>query len=147
MLKRVFIIVYFVIVISGCNSNSITVSESALKISENVSILSVNFEWTKQSGCSGISPPIIVSNIPQETKYLRVKMVDLDFLVYNHGGGEVSYNGSTTIKEGALVSYYGPCPPHGVTHEYEITVQALSADKQIVIGHGKAVRKYQGGLM
>jgi phosphatidylethanolamine-binding protein (PEBP) family uncharacterized protein len=68
-------------------------------------------------------------------------MTDLA-IAYYHGGGEISYNGSTTIKEGMLASYFGPCPPHGVTHEYEITVQALSADKQIMLGQGKAVRKY-----
>jgi phosphatidylethanolamine-binding protein (PEBP) family uncharacterized protein len=68
-------------------------------------------------------------------------MLDLSMLTFDHGGGEVSYDGSTITKEGALESYIGPCPP-GVTHSYQFTVQALGADKKCILGHGAAVRKF-----
>jgi phosphatidylethanolamine-binding protein (PEBP) family uncharacterized protein len=132
VLIRISSIVCLLIAIWACDSP---------KVAENASTLAVDFEWTEKSGCSSISPPITVTNIPQETKYLRVVMVDLDYVVYNHGGGDISYNGSAIIKEGALKSYAGPCPPD-VVHSYKITVQALSADKKLILGHGYAVRKY-----
>ena len=130
-----FVIVFILITACACNST---------KVADNASKLVIDFEWTKKSACSSISPPITVTNIPQETKYLRVMMVDLNYLVYDHGGGEVAYNGSRIIMEGALESYAGPCPP-GETHSYQITVQALSADKKLILGHGYAVKKYPGG--
>jgi phosphatidylethanolamine-binding protein (PEBP) family uncharacterized protein len=137
MLIRTFLVVCTLIAVCACNSPRVT---------DNATTLPIAFEWTEKSGCSNISPSITVTNIPQETKYLRVIMVDLDMPAYNHGGGEVYYNGSATtiIKEGALESYAGPCPPIG-THSYEITVQALSADKKLILGHGKAVRKFPEG--
>jgi phosphatidylethanolamine-binding protein (PEBP) family uncharacterized protein len=132
MLIRIVVIACILMAVCACDST---------KIADNASTLIVDFEWTKNSGCSDTSPPISVTNIPPGTKYLRVMMVDLDYMVYDHGGGEVSYNGSAIIMEGALKPYAGPCPP-GVTHSYQITVQALSADKKLILGHGKAVRKY-----
>lgn len=134
MFKRTLIFAFCLIALYGCDST---------KVSENASELDVGFEWTKTSGCSNISPEIHIMNIPQETKFLRLMVVDLDMSTYDHGGGEVPYDGSTTISEGSLKSYAGPCPPPGVEHSYEITVQALNADKKLVLGHGKAIRKYK----
>lgn len=134
MIKRTLIMAIGVIAFYGCNST---------KISEDASPLNVSFEWTKKSACSTTSPLILVTNIPKETKFLKVEMVDLDMPTYDHGGGEVSYDGSNTIKEGALKTYAGPCPPPGVEHSYEITVKALSADKKLILGHGKAIRKFK----
>jgi len=113
------------------------------EVPKNAITLDVNFEWTKESRCSNVSPPITVNNIPEETKYLRVKMVDLDLSRMDHGGSEVPYTGLKTINEGAILPFLGPCPSE--THSYEITVQALSADKKFILGHGKAVRKYPAG--
>lgn len=126
---RFFYIVCVFILVSGCTE----VPDNAIK-------LDVNFEWTKESPCSNVSPPITVNNIPEETKYLRVSMVDLDLFRMDHGGCEVPYTGLKTISEGAILPFLGPCPSE--THSYEITVQALSADKKLILGHGKAVRKY-----
>jgi phosphatidylethanolamine-binding protein (PEBP) family uncharacterized protein len=134
MIKRIIVILLCTYAIYGCNSP---------KVSENASGLDVNFEWTKASACSNISPEIIVTNIPSETKFLKVEMVDLDLTTYDHGGGEVAHDGSNTISEGALKSYAGPCPPTGVEHSYEITVQALNANKKIILGQGKAVRTFK----
>ena len=129
---RIFYIVCVSILVSGCTE----VPDNAIK-------LDVNFVWTKESPCSNFSPPITVNNIPEETKYLRVGMVDLDLFRMDHGGSEVPYTGLKTISEGAILPFLGPCPSE--THSYEITVQALSADKKLILGHGKAVRKYPAG--
>jgi phosphatidylethanolamine-binding protein (PEBP) family uncharacterized protein len=137
MIKRTMCISYMalcIFAVYGCN---------ATKVSENASALDVSFEWTKKSVCSNISPTIIVDNIPKETKYLQVEVVDLNMKSYDHGGGEVTYDGLNTIKEGALKSFDGPCPPPRTEHSYEITVKALSADKKLILGHGKAIRKYK----
>jgi phosphatidylethanolamine-binding protein (PEBP) family uncharacterized protein len=134
MIKRTIIIVLCTFAIYGCNSS---------KVSENASVLNVSFEWTKASACSNISPPITVKNIPPETKFLKVEMVDLDLKTYDHGGGEVAHDGSNIMSKGALKSYAGPCPPVGVEHSYEITVQALNANKKLILGQGKAVRKFK----
>lgn len=134
MKKGALIVALCIFAIYGCNST---------EVSENASELIVNFEWTETSACSSISPAILITNIPQETKFLKAEMVDLDLPTYDHGGGEVAYDGSNTIKEGALKSYAGPCPPPGVEHSYEITVQALSADKKLILGIGKTIRKFK----
>ncbi|MEW6603035.1 MAG: hypothetical protein AB1499_18840 [Nitrospirota bacterium] len=133
-MKRTIIIALCTFAFFSCNST---------KVSENSSSLDIQFAWAKTSVCSNVSPEIIVENIPVDTKFLIVKMVDLDMPSYDHGGGEVAYIGSSTISEGALGSYAGPCPPPGVEHSYEITVQALSADKKLILGQGKAVRKFK----
>jgi len=128
---RLFFIVCVFILVSGCTE----------EVPDNAVTLDVNFEWTKESYCSNFSPPITVTNIPEETKYLRVSMVDLNLFRMDHGGCEVPYTGTNTIGEGAILPFLGPCPegPHSF---YEITVQALSADKKLILGHGKAVRRY-----
>ena len=59
---------------------------------------------------------------------------------FDHGGGEVEYKGSGKIAENALDGYVGPCPP--AVHRYQITVQALNDKKELVLGRGKAVRKW-----
>lgn len=120
------------LLIAGCTS---------LPAAENAANLSVDVSWTADSRCSRTSPPIKVGNIPAGTKYLKVRMVDLNLPSYNHGGGEVEYSGNGTISEGALKSFKGPCPP-GETHNYEITVQAINADKSLMLGQGKTTRPY-----
>ena len=131
-MTRLFFIICVFILVSGCT-----------EVPDNAVTLDVNFEWTKKSPCSNVSPPITVTNIPEETKYLRVSMVDLDLFRMDHGGGEVPYTGLKTISEGAILPFLGPCPTE--QNSYEITVQALSADKKLILGHGKAVRKYPAG--
>ncbi len=134
MIKRRLAIVLCIFSIYGCNST---------KVAENAELLDVNFEWTKVSVCSSISPAILITNIPQETKFLKVEMVDLDMPMYDHGGGEVVYAGSDIISEGSLKSYSGPCPPAGVEHSYEITVPPLNPAKKLILGQGKKMKKFK----
>ena len=108
---------------------------------ENIAELGVSFNWTKQSQCTKISPPIHLTNIPPGTKYLKVTMPDLNAPRFNHGGGEIRFKGKETIKEGALETYQGPCPFGGKTHSYEIAVLALGSGKKI-LGQGKAVKEF-----
>jgi phosphatidylethanolamine-binding protein (PEBP) family uncharacterized protein len=90
---------------------------------------------------SAASPEMKLSNIPDGTVELKVKMFDRDYPSANHGGGTVQYTGQSVIPRYALKNYYGPNPPSGVTHRYEITVEAIDAGGN-VIGVGKATRKY-----
>ncbi len=108
------------------------------KYAASVSPLKVDFAFDG-GGCltSGPSPEIHVVGVPTGTKQLKARMVDLDSVGYNHGGGSIVYAGGNRIPAGALSSYKGPCPPAGQSHTYEITVQALDA-QGVVIGEGKA---------
>jgi len=126
-----FISLLVIALLSACSS--VPVAKDAAK-------LDVSIEWTDKSGCSLTSPPIHIKNAPKETKFIDIYMVDLDFTSFRHGGGVVAYDGSGLIKEGALNSYKGPCPQG--THRYEFTVDALNADKSLIIGQGKTVKKY-----
>lgn len=131
MIKKTFMLIFVTSLLSGCFAT----------LDKNASKLNVAFEWTEKSRCSSISPPISVTNIPDSTKFLSVRMVDLNVPSYNHGGGEIAYTGSSSIQEGALKSFNGPCPPGGA-HRYEITVQALNADKKVIVGQGSAIRQF-----
>jgi len=111
------------------------------KAADNAPALAIDFAWTEKSRCASVSPPITVRNVPQETRYLKITMSDLDFPLYDHGGGEVAYEGSALIPEGALQAYAGPCPPDA-PHSYEFTVQALGADKKQVLAQARATRKF-----
>jgi phosphatidylethanolamine-binding protein (PEBP) family uncharacterized protein len=105
--------------------------------------LDVSFEWPTKSGCSDVSPAMSVGNIPASTKFLEIKLKDLDKPGFDHGGGVVSFAGSGEIPAGAIPRRYytGPCPPFG-SHTYEISVSALGDDRSKVLGNGSATRKY-----
>lgn len=110
-------------------------------VAENAATLGVDFSWSKKSGCSPVSPVIRVTDVPPDTAFLSVKMVDLNKPSYPHGGGEVAYTGDGVIPEGALGKYAGPCPPIG-QHTYRFTVQALNAEKDLVLGTGESERLF-----
>lgn len=88
----------------------------------------IAFGWDGIERCSSTPPEIAVLNVPDGTASFEVKMVDLDFTAYNHGGGTAPNTGDGSIVEGdyETSNYRGPCPP-GTTHTYEFTVQALDA--------------------
>lgn len=117
--------------IAGCKT---------IPVAENVTKLEVQVAWTAKSGCSRMSPPITIKGIPPNTKFIEVLMVDLDLTTFNHGGGEVEYKGQSSIDEGALKYFNGPCPP--TPHRYQFTVKAINADKSAVVGVGEVVKRY-----
>jgi hypothetical protein len=104
------------------------------KVSPNAVNFEVNTNWTATSRCSSTSPEIKVTSIPPSTEKLKVSLVDLNMMSYNHGGGTFMYDGSNIIPLGALNSFNGPCPPSG-QHEYRITVKAVDSSG-MTIGFG-----------
>ena len=126
-----------------CMLIALTATLMAVEARENISVkrLSVSFSFSKTKRGSRVSPEIRVGNIPDDTKYLKVRMVDLDKPTYNHGGGKVKYRGSGTIPAGALKSWRGPNPPGDSVHSYQFTVKSINSKGQVT-GIGKAVRKF-----
>ena len=101
--------------------------------------LTVNYEWKISHKCGKKSPEITISGIPSGSTQLDIKMVDLDYKSYDHGGGslknEEEFPEIFKITEGGLNrGYDGPCPPnfnsHG--HDYEITVIAKDKGNQVL---------------
>jgi phosphatidylethanolamine-binding protein (PEBP) family uncharacterized protein len=96
--------------------------------------LNVDFKWMLKHQCSKSSPELKVENIPKGTVEMRIQMIDLDRRTNPHGGGylknEAGFPSTSTIAEGALQSYTGPCPPNfsSFGHDYEFFVVAV--DKQ-----------------
>lgn len=90
------------------------------------SAMSMSFSWGPTKKCfDAKSPPISLSAVPAGTKTLKFKMVDLNAISFNHGGGKVAYSGKNKLPYGAF-RYKGPCPP--AKHLYQITVDALDAN-------------------
>ena len=94
------------------------------------------------------SPGFKVSSVPAGTAELALTMVDLD-------DGKVHWlqvgipAASTDLKPHALAAgareilndigeatYDGPCPPHGATHKYQITLYALPGPASASLGSG-----------
>ena len=91
----------------------------------------IEFTWDPdmQRCFSKESPEINLFNVPEGTTQLRVKMVDRDATSYPHGGGKLDYNGESSIPQGALKKWKGPCPPSG-SHTYEFIVDARAGKKK-----------------
>lgn len=109
--------------------------------------LSIDWKWKLAHQCSASSPAIKVEGIPAGVTVLEVALVDHDARGFNHGGGSVAHDGkatSTTIPEGALKSYTGPCPPNfpSFGHEYEFTVAAIGSDGKSELARGSAVKNF-----
>lgn len=109
---------------------------------DNYQQMNVSFSFDT-TGCAlnSPNPEINVENVPTGTVFFQVSMKDLDVKSFDHGGGIVENTGDGKIKKGSLQKYNGPCPPSG-SHTYEFTVKALNADKTLILGEGKARRKY-----
>lgn len=92
--------------------------------------MGLNFSWAGVSSCSSSPPAFTLSGVPRGTSQLAFNMVDLQNQSYSHGGGTIAHQGSK-VPAGSF-SYRGPCPPEGVHHEYQWTVQALDANGKIM---------------
>jgi phosphatidylethanolamine-binding protein (PEBP) family uncharacterized protein len=127
------VITLIIVLAFGCanNQNKIEIPKDAAKIV-------VEFSWEGIAACTHDSPEIRVTNIPDGTEVLDVKLTNLGVPEWNQGGGQVKYDGSEFIPAGALkIGYNGPCPPPGQTYKYEFSVVAMDAENS-VIGFGKA---------
>lgn len=104
------------------------ISAATLIVSSNAyaADMGVAFEWGPTKQCfDSKSPPIKLSNVPQGTAKLLIKMIDQNASSFDHGGGSVAFKGQAQLPYGAF-KYKGPCPPSG-THFYKITVNAVDA--------------------
>ncbi|MEZ5811207.1 MAG: phospholipid-binding protein [Rhizobiaceae bacterium] len=92
--------------------------------------MSMSFKWGPTKNCNDSkSPPITVKNVPDGTRKLKFKMVDLNKPTFNHGGGTVTWKGNGDLPYGAF-RYKGPCPPS--PHTYEISVIALGSGNKVL---------------
>ena len=110
--------------------------------------LTVNYEWKTSHKCGKKSPEITISGIPPGSTQLNIKMVDLDFRGWDHGGGyfknDDGFPETHLIAEGGLNrGFDGPCPPNfsAQGHDYEITVIAKDKGNQ-VLGKGSVVKTF-----
>jgi phosphatidylethanolamine-binding protein (PEBP) family uncharacterized protein len=109
---------------------------------ENPMQMAVSFNWNDTKSCSSTSPEINIENVPGNTRFVDIRLIDLDAPAFNHGGSVVGYDGSGLIKKGALSNYTGPCPPSGTSHRYQFTVRALNADKTLILGTGMSTATF-----
>jgi len=119
-----------------------------LTVNAAASDFSISFEWGNIPLCTSGSPntvdnpKIVLSNVPEGTKYIQFVMTDLDVPSYDHGGGMVAYTGQKTIDPGAF-KYESPCPPNG-SHRYEWTATAKKKKGFFggSLGKAKSAKKY-----
>ncbi len=104
--------------------------------------MSLGFRWGPTGQCfDPNSPPITLADVPDGTVKLRFRMTDLDATGFNHGGGEVAFDGQETLGYGAF-HYKGPCPPDpSRPHHYELSMQALDAGGK-VLASARAERRF-----
>ena len=117
---------------------ALVVSVGCSKVSPEAVELKVDFTWEGFNPCGvGSHPEIRISEIPDETKYLVVKLTDHGL---SHGKQVLSYEGSGIIKKGALDRIESPCPI-GAPGRYKYKINALNEDK-VIIGTGSKERHY-----
>lgn len=85
------------------------------------------------------SPGLAFSHVPAHTAELALAMVDLDvskihWLVLGipasaHGltAHQLPQGAREALNDFGSAAYSGPCPPHGTTHRYRLTLYALRA--------------------
>ena len=108
----------------------------------------ISFEWGDIPLCTSgnpntvENPRFVLSNVPEKTKFISFKLIDLDSPNYDHGGGKIEYTGNNVIEPGVF-KYKSPCPPSG-SHRYEWTAYAKESDGFFSgsIGSAKAMIKY-----
>jgi hypothetical protein len=89
-------------------------------------------QFTSHNLCTlGISPEIKLYDVPSGVATYRVQMTLISALFAPPWQADVAANG-TTIPEGALAGYEGPCPPERQTFSYRFEVMALGNDGQPV---------------
>lgn len=134
-MKKVSLLVALVALIvlaTGCAKN-----QNQIKIPTDAAKMDVAFSWEGIQTCAHESPEIRVSNIPDGTAELQVKLKNVNVPEWNQGGGNVKNDGSGIIPAGSLnLGYNGPCPAGG-RNTYEFTVMAVDAEG-VIIGFGKA---------
>lgn len=121
---------------------------AATTISSHAQAFSVSFDWSGLKRCTTgrpntvQSPPFRIRNIPNGTRSIVFKMVDLNVPRYNHGGGTVNVSRSGQLPRGAF-RYKSPCPPSGRhTYEWTATAKDGAGGRGRTLGVAKARRAY-----
>jgi len=99
--------------------------------------MAVDFDFAAKHKCQGVSPRIQLGNVPAGATTYDVSMTDLDVPSFRHWTQRLPARGAI-IPEGAGSGYYGPCPPAGATHRYQIEVTARDGQGQ-AIGRGDTI--------
>jgi len=104
--------------------------------------IGVSFSFQKENMCFGASPQIMLTNLPPETKGVKVSFRDLDHPGADHGGGDLKNFNSTIIPSGALKQYQGPCPPMNDHRRYHYVCKVEALDVSgAVIAFGQGMRE------
>jgi hypothetical protein len=128
MIKNiVYVFLVALVVLAGCS-----------KVSPDAVELGVDFTWEGFSPCGvGSHPEIRISGIPDETKFLVVKLTDHGL---SHGKQMLSYDGTGAIKKKALDKIESPCPM-GDPGQYKYKIEALN-ENNVIIGAGSRLRYF-----
>jgi phosphatidylethanolamine-binding protein (PEBP) family uncharacterized protein len=107
-----------------------------------------SFQWGDIPLCTSGQPNIVdnprfrLFAVPEGTKYIYFRMVDLDVPNYDHGGGWVKHDGSPFTEPGAF-QYKSPCPPSGVhNYQWQIFADTNSIGSDGYLAVAKTEKKY-----
>jgi hypothetical protein len=91
-------------------------------------VLGISGKFSSKNLCSlGVSPALMLSQLPVGTAIYRVRMTDVSVLMGARWQGEVPARGAA-IPEGALAELPLPCPAEKQTLTFRLEVMALTAD-------------------
>jgi len=117
--------------------------------------ITLSFDWGDIRLCtSGIpnsvsNPIFTISSIPENAKWAKFSLTDLNVPGYPHGGGWVELQGSTsidtdgnTIIDRGKFMYKSPCPPRGShTYRWDVYFTEVVYSTTIIDG-ASASKKY-----
>ncbi|MFO7713599.1 hypothetical protein [Desulfosarcina sp.] len=97
--------------------------------------INVDFVWDLKHPQR--SPEVHLGNTPKGTDRLQIEFIDATN-EWEHGGGNIPFDGSGTIQAGALKGFKGISSMWGIP-KIELTVAALNKNGQ-VIGKGNIIK-------
>ena len=119
----------------------------------NAGNITLSFDWGNIPLCTSgnpgsVSNPIFtISSIPENAKWAKFNLTDMNAMTYFHGGGWVELEGNTTIDAGGNTiidrgkfMYKSPCPPSG-RHTYRWEVYFTEVDYSTTIIDGASASK------
>ncbi|MCQ4081413.1 YbhB/YbcL family Raf kinase inhibitor-like protein [Streptomyces sp. RB6PN25] len=83
------------------------------------------------------SPELTFSHVPARTAELALALVDLDVnkihwlllgvpaTARGIAAPQLPHGARAALNDFGMAAYFGPCPPHGTTHHYRLTLYAL----------------------
>lgn len=96
------------------------------------SAMALTVSWGPTQACfDPKSPPMKLVDAPKKTAKLRMKMVNKTNPDIDHGGSTIAFADQTELAYGAF-TYRGPCPAAGQQETFEITVEALDSDDNVL---------------